>query len=143
MMMMINKTEFDITRPYNYKYNNWVLFNDVYTRIHNLFDEFLNDFYGYLYDHTKTWVNNVRTFIKYHDSYQEQMEEIENIMNEYEKKIIINIGNALFIGEKCVNIDKYICDVFDCDLSLEEWNAIDKIIIYYYYNHFIDTKNKI
>ena len=40
-------------------------------------------------------------------------------------------GFQLFVGEKCANIDE---DEFDGpnDISSEEWELIDNIILYYY-----------
>ena len=93
-----------------------------------IFDEYIIDLYKFCSSDDKSWFDNVRSFIEYH----EDIELINNI--EPNKNTINQIKHDAFerfVGDECANIDE---DEFDGpnDLSPDEWETIDDILIHYY-----------
>ena len=76
------------------------------------------------------WDDNIREFINYHENINLDVDtswlstpEIDEIQEQ---------GFQFFTGDKCANVDE---DEFDGpnDLSIEEWETVDEIILYYYH----------
>lgn len=81
--------------------------------------------YNDIKDENKEWNENVRNFIEFH-------EDILDSMDDYETdEMVCEHGFHYFVGNMCADIDE---DEFDGpnDLSVEEWEKIDDIILYYY-----------
>jgi len=94
-----------------------------------IFDKHINELYKSLANKDK-WDDNIREFINYHVKMN-----IDEKYEEYSAPQLDEIqeqGFQFFTGDKCANVDE---DEFDGpnDLSIEEWETVDEIILYYYH----------
>ena len=71
----------------------------------------------------------MREFIAIHDNIEFNIDTSN--FSDQEILEINDYGMSLFAGDKCADIDE---DEFDGpnDLSIDEWETIDDIIMYYY-----------
>ena len=112
----------------NYKQAMTTTVND---RLNDIFEKYINECYLKLEDKDDIWNQNVRAFINYHDDIVSYDVEEECKIDDEDLEEVQEKGFQLFVGEKCANIDE---DEFDGpnDISTEEWEVIDNIILYYY-----------
>ena len=101
---------------------------DVHDVLQKIFNKHINELYKTLAIKDK-WDDNIREFINYHKNIKIDIDtswlstpEIDEIQEQ---------GFQFFTGDKCANVDE---DEFDGpnDLSIEEWETVDEIILYYY-----------
>lgn len=112
----------------------------IWTHVNFIFNNYIIDLYKSMENKQDEWYVNVRKFIKYHleyhdadnnlyDNTPEPMSACEQMSDDEIKRN----GFNLFVGDKCANIDE---DEFDGpnDLSTNEWEVLDDIILYYFNN---------
>ena len=92
-------------------------------------DKHINELYKTLANKDK-WDDNIREFINYHENMNLDVDT--SWLSTPELDEIQEQGFQLFTGDKCANVDE---DEFDGpnDLSIEEWETVDEIILYYYH----------
>ena len=100
----------------------------IHDELQIIFDKHINELYKSLANKDK-WDDNIREFINYHVKMN-----IDEKYEEYSAPQLDEIqeqGFQFFTGDKCANVDE---DEFDGpnDLSIEEWETVDEIILYYY-----------
>lgn len=100
----------------------------VHNRLRKIFNEKIRQLYHSL-AYKETWYENIRQFIAYHNSPQVSINT--NDLSDHEIEEVNEHGFTLFVGDNCANVDE---DEFDGpnDLSIDEWERIDDIIMYYY-----------
>ena len=100
----------------------------VDNRLHKMFNEKLCQLYHSL-AYKETWYENIRQFIAFHNNIQVSINT--NCLSDQEIVEVNEHGFTLFVGDNCANVDE---DEFDGlnDLSIDEWERIDDIIMYYY-----------
>lgn len=105
----------------------------IHDCLKNIFNKYINELYHSLSDKNILWSNNIRKFIEFHDASYLNREITE--LNEQEIDEIKKQGFEFFVGENCANIDE---DEFDGpnDLSIEEWELLDDIILCYYHKYY-------
>ena len=100
----------------------------IHDVLQQIFNKHINELYKTLANKDK-WDDNIREFINYHENMNLDVDtsglstpEIDEIQEQ---------GFQFFTGDKCANVDE---DEFDGpnDLSVEEWETVDEIILYYY-----------
>jgi hypothetical protein len=100
----------------------------IHDVLQQIFNKHINELYKTLANKDK-WDDNIREFINYHENINLDVDtswlstpEIDEIQEQ---------GFQFFTGDKCANVDE---DEFDGpnDLSIEEWETVDEIILYYY-----------
>jgi hypothetical protein len=101
-------------------------------KIHDILNKIFNKHIIELYKFIakkKEWYNNVRAFIEFHNITDFSIYSVK--LNEEEVNVIKQQGFDLFVSKKCANINE---EEFDGpnDLSIEEWEDLDEIILYYY-----------
>ena len=100
----------------------------IWQHVKYIFEQYIIDLYKYCSSNDKPWFENVRAFIQFHD-------DIELVNNsEPNEETVTQIKHDVFerfVGDDCANIDE---DEFDGpdDLSPDEWETIDDILIHYY-----------
>jgi len=101
---------------------------NIHDVLQQIFNKHINELYKTLANKDK-WDDNIREFINYHENMNLDVDtswlstpEIDEIQEQ---------GFQFFTGDKCANVDE---DEFDGpnDLSVEEWETVDEIILYYY-----------
>jgi hypothetical protein len=97
-----------------------------------IFNEHINELYNSL-SKTDKWYDNVREFINFHKDMNIKTEDYYEY-NDTEIDEIKTNGFQYFVGDKCADIDEDEIDGLN-DLSIEEWENIDEIILYYYHKH--------
>jgi hypothetical protein len=106
--------------------------------LQKIFDKHINELYKRLANKDK-WDDNVREFINYHErmNIDEKYEYSNAEMDEIQEQ-----GFQFFTGDKCANVDE---DEFDGpnDLSIEEWETVDEIILYYYHKNSILEQQRV
>ena len=93
-----------------------------------IFDKHIIDLYKFVAKN-KEWYNRVRAFIGFHEITDFSM--YPNDLSKEEIQEIKEQGFHLFVSEKCANIPESEFDGPN-DLSIEEWENLDEIILYYY-----------
>ena len=103
----------------------------IHNHVNNIFNNYIIGLYKIIHDPKKKWNKNVRAFIKYHDKYEDELDIDTDRFSEKEISEVQQMGFDLFVEDKCADIDE---DEFDGpnDLSPEEWENLDDIILYYY-----------
>ena len=101
---------------------------DVHDVLQKIFNKHINELYKTLAIKDK-WDDNIREFINYHKNIKIDIDT--SWLSTPEIAEIYKQGFQFFSGDKCANIDE---DEFDGpnDLSIEEWETVDEIILYYY-----------
>jgi len=103
-----------------------------------IFDKHINELYKRLANKDK-WDDNIREFINFHErmNIDEKYEYSNAEMDEIQEQ-----GFQFFTGDKCANVDE---DEFDGpnDLSIEEWETVDEIILYYYHKNSILEQQRV
>jgi hypothetical protein len=107
----------------------------AWTHVDFIFNNYIIDLYKSMENKQDEWYVNVRKFIEYHEENNLQGDTAHPMSardHMLENEIKQN-GFQLFVGDKCANIDE---DEFDGpnDLSPDEWEGLDDIIIYYFNN---------
>ena len=108
----------------------------AWTHVNFIFNNYIIDLYKSMENKQDEWYVNVRKFIEYHEKNNLHDDTATHTMSAcdhmWENEIKQNCFN-LFVGDKCANIDE---DEFDGpnDLSPDEWEGLDDIIIYYFNN---------
>jgi hypothetical protein len=97
-----------------------------------IFKEHINDLYNSL-SKTDNWYDNVREFINFHKDMNIKTEDYYEY-NDTEIDEIKTNGFQYFVGDKCADIDEDEIDGLN-DLSIEEWENVDEIILYYYHKY--------
>jgi hypothetical protein len=101
---------------------------DIHDVLQQIFNKQINELYKTLANKDK-WDDNIREFINYHENMNLDVDT--SWLSTPELDEIQEQGFQLFTGDKCANVDE---DEFDGpnDLSIEEWETVDEIILYYY-----------
>ena len=100
----------------------------VHNRLCKIFNTKICQLYNSL-AYKETWYENIRQFIAFHKNIQVTVNTIG--LSDQEIVEVNEHGFTLFVGDDCANVDE---DEFDGlnDLSSDEWETIDDIIMYYY-----------
>ena len=100
----------------------------IHDELQLIFDTHINELYKSLANKDK-WDDNIREFINYHENMNIDIDT--SWLSTPEIAEIQEQGFQFFTGDKCANVDE---DEFDGpnDLSIEEWETVDEIILYYY-----------
>jgi len=100
----------------------------VHNRLCKIFNKKICQLYHSL-AYKETWYENIRQFIAFHKNIQVTVNTIG--LSDQEIVEVNGHGFTLFVGDDCANVDE---DEFDGlnDLSIDEWETIDDIIMYYY-----------
>jgi len=100
----------------------------IHSRLHKIFNEKICKLYHSL-AYKETWYENIRQFIAFHSNISVSVNTIG--LSDQEIVEVNEHGFTLFVGDDCANVDE---DEFDGlnDLSIDEWETIDDIIMYYY-----------
>ena len=100
----------------------------IHDILQQIFNKHINELYKTLANKDK-WDDNIREFINYHENINI---DIHTWLSTPEIDEIQEQGFQFFTGDKCANVDE---DEFDGpnDLSVEEWETVDEIILYYYH----------
>mgnify|MGYP003982157611 FL=1 len=101
---------------------------DIHDVLQTIFNKHINELYKTLAIKDK-WDDNIREFITYHENMNIDIDT--SWLSTPEIAEIQEQGFQFFTGDKCANVDE---DEFDGpnDLSIEEWETVDEIILYYY-----------
>ena len=101
---------------------------DIHDVLQTIFNKHINELYRTLANKDK-WDDNIREFITYHENMNIDIDT--SWLSTPEIAEIQEQGFQFFTGDKCANVDE---DEFDGpnDLSIEEWENVDEIILYYY-----------
>ena len=105
---------------------------NIHNKLNTLFDEHIYKLYiSVACKNKEEWYENVRRFIAIHDNIEFNIDTSD--LSDQEILEIKDHGFSLFVGDNCADIDE---DEFDGpnDLSIDEWETIDDIIMYYYLN---------
>jgi hypothetical protein len=100
----------------------------VHNRVRKIFNENICQLYHSL-AYKETWYENIRQFIAFHNDIQVSINT--NGLSDQEIVEVNDHGFTLFVGDNCANVHE---DEFDglTDLSIDEWERLDDIIMYYY-----------
>ena len=100
----------------------------IHKKLNTCFNEHIYKLYNSV-AYKETWYENAREFIAIHDNIEFNIDTSN--FSDQEILEINDYGMSLFAGDKCADIDE---DEFDGpnDLSIDEWETIDDIIMYYY-----------
>lgn len=106
----------------------------IHKKLNTCFNEHIYKLYNSV-AYKETWYENVREFIAIHSNIELNINTSD--LSDQEILEIRDHGFSLFVSDDCADIDE---DEFDGpnDLSIDEWETIDDIIMYYYLN---DTNN--
>ena len=110
----------------------------IHDVLQTIFNKHINELYKTLANKDK-WDDNIREFINFHErmNIDEKYEYSNAEMDEIQEQ-----GFQFFTGDKCANVDE---DEFDGpnDLSIEEWETVDEIILYYYHKNSILEQQRV
>jgi hypothetical protein len=100
----------------------------IHNRLRKIFIETICELYHSLAC-KELWYENIREFIAFHMNIHVTVNT--NELSDQEIAEVNGHGFTLFVGDDCANVDE---DEFDGlnDLSIDEWETIDDIIMYYY-----------
>ena len=100
----------------------------IHNRLHKIFNNKICQLYHSL-AYKETWYENIREFIAFHKNIQ--MTINTNNLSDQEIVEINDHGFTLFVRDNCANVDENEFNKLN-DLSIDEWETIDDIILYYY-----------
>ena len=101
---------------------------DIHDVLQQIFNKHINELYKTLANKDK-WDDNIREFIKYHENMNIDVDT--SWLSALEIDEIKEQGFQFFTGDKCANVDEDEIDGPN-DLSIDEWETVDEIILYYY-----------
>ena len=106
----------------------------IHGMLQTIFDKYINELYKSFATKDR-WDENIRDFINYHENMNIDIDTSSYLSND-EIDEINEQGFHFFVGDKCANVDE---DEIDgkYDLSIDEWEKVDDIILFYYHKFSI------